>query len=1006
MSGVTLIRIMAAHGPIIMCLGSSKTAVLSIGRLGVATGADYYLAHVANSVDDYYLGRGEAPGQWIGATSAALDLTGVVDSGALRNLLDGRGGGGEDLGIMRRSGRRPGFDLTFSAPKGVSLLWAFGSPEVRDVVSLAHDRAIAGVIDHLSAEAAYVRRGKDGKDLVRAQGFIAAGFRHRTSRDGDPQLHTHVLIPNVVRGADGRWSAPDARQLYLWQKAATAMYQSALRAELAPLGVSWSVRRNGLGELSDIPRTVLRAFSKRRVDIEAALEETGFESQRAAEVAALATRRHKPGHLEPSDVLRHRWATELAAVTLSDETGGPRPGTISDITGALGVGQGISDPSVSDSEREEILAVLAGERSLDLADYDLADPTAARVAPLTLFASTFTYRDALAAVAHAFDASPRQVARLTRQLLDRDDVLWMIGDGNREPDVSGRRRERRAATHGDRRYTTVEMLRVEGRIVNSAFRRVGRSAGHVSGRTIDQVLDRNSHLDGEQADGVRQLLGSGNGLDLVIGQAGTGKSTMLGAARVGWESAGYEVIGTAIASRTAAELQASTGIESTTMARLLIDLERGDTTLTRHHVIVVDEASLVGSRTLDRLQRQVDGAQAKLVLVGDNRQLSSIDAGGALRSLSKTMAGHIVELTTNRRQSEVDQEWERQALLQLRNGDIAPAIAAYAAHDRIAITDDVVAARQQLIERWWSVQATATTAIMAVTRADVAALNEMARQRRREAGELGAEFRLASGKEFAVGDRIAFEKNARARLVSPDPGRTASTVAIRNGTFATVVAVPGNRADSPATREGDELLIQGDVSQGRRAEALVVELASGQHVTLSPQYLDESTSLGYALTVFRSQGITVDQAFLLGNDTLFQEAGYTALSRGRLSNHLYAVVSENSRAEIAHLDEVTPQQDALDGLVDALSRSHEQTMALESLPARTTGAPITGDGERSVSGPMGEPPEPSVEEWFQRFGRDLARNEGRVHEAPAPDLSWSYDDELSYGHDYDDGFGL
>ena len=210
------------------------------------------------------------------------------------------------------------------------------------------------------------------------------------------------------------------------------MYQSALRAELTPLGVSWSVRRNGLGELSDIPRTVLRAFSKRRVDIEAALEKTGFESQRAAEVAALATRRHKPGNVEHSDVLRHRWATELAAVTVADGTEGPRPGAITDITGALGVGQGVavSGASVSDTEREEILATLAGERSVDLADYDLSDPTSGRVAPLTLFASTFTYRDALAAVARAFDASPRQVARLTRQLLDRDDVLWMIGDGN------------------------------------------------------------------------------------------------------------------------------------------------------------------------------------------------------------------------------------------------------------------------------------------------------------------------------------------------------------------------------------------------------------------------------------------------------------------------------------------------------------------------------------------------------------------------------------------------
>ncbi|HXW38317.1 MAG TPA: MobF family relaxase, partial [Acidimicrobiales bacterium] len=233
--------------------------MLSIGRLGVASGADYYLANVANSVDDYYLGRGEAPGRWLGATSAALGLTGEVDPAVLRNLLDGRGAGGEDLGIMRRGDRRPGFDLTFSAPKGLSLLWAFGSREVADAVSGAHDRAVAGVIDHLSAEAAYVRRGTDGLQLGEAKGFVAAGFRHRSSRAGDPQMHTHVLVPNVVCGADGRWSAPDARQLYRWQKAATALYQSALRSELAPLALSWTIGRNGLGELADVPKPVLRA---------------------------------------------------------------------------------------------------------------------------------------------------------------------------------------------------------------------------------------------------------------------------------------------------------------------------------------------------------------------------------------------------------------------------------------------------------------------------------------------------------------------------------------------------------------------------------------------------------------------------------------------------------------------------------------------------------------------------------------------------------------------------
>jgi len=971
--------------------------VLSIGRLGVASGADYYLESIANSVDDYYLGRGEAPGRWIGATSAALGLSGVVDPVALRNLLDGRGAAGENLGIMRRSDRRPGFDLTFSAPKGLSLLWAFGMPELRDAVSSAHDRAIAGVIDHLSAEAAYVRRGIDGLEVLRSKGFVAAGFRHRTSRAGDPQLHTHVLIPNVVVGLDGRWSAPDARQLYAWQKAATAMYHSALRADLAPLGLSWSVGRNSLGELSDIPRPILRAFSKRRVDIEASLQELGLVSQRAAEVAALATRGPKSAHVAPPDVLRQEWTEQLSGIALGDETATSRPATLADITGAAG---GAGSAPASAAQREEILAILAGERSVDLADYDLADPTATRVTPLTLFASTFTYRDALAAVARAIDAPPAEVADLTEQLLRRDSVVRLIDADSNQPDVSGRGRERPAPTIGDRRYSTLDILKIEGRIVNSAVARLG--GGRLPGSLIDPVLARHVHLDGEQLDGARRLLGSGNGLDLVIGQAGTGKSTMLGVARQVWEGAGYRVIGTAVASRTAADLEAGTGIGSVTLARLFIDLERGETRLGSHDVVVVDEASLVGSRTLDRLQRQVDRAHAKLVLVGDNRQLSSIDAGGALRALSRALGPQVIELTTNRRQSELHQEWERQALVALRDGKVAQAVAAYDARGRIVVAEKASAARQALIERWWSVHNDSTTAILAVTRGDVAALNSRARDRRREAGELGAEIRLASGKTFAVGDCIMFEKNARANLADGGQRGHPRTVTIRNGTFATVVAVPVQPQNSVSTREGDVRPSQGDIAVARRAGAFTVELASGQHVTLTERYLEESTTLGYALTVFRSQGVTVDHSFLLANDTLFQEAGYTALSRGRLSNHLFTVDPENPRAEIAHGEEVVPRRDALDGLVDALSHSHEQVMALESLPASTFAhdAPPPSQWSDGLAAH-------SAEEWYQDYGRDLARADQRANEPTAPSREWTWSrDDSSYDFGYDDGFGL
>ena len=178
--------------------------MLSIVRLGVTSGAEYYLDKMANNVDDYYLGRGEAPGQWIGATAEQLGLVGQVDAESLRNLLAGLSAAGDDLGARLSADRRPGYALPFSAPKGVSLLWAFGTDHTRTRISDAHDRAVDAVLDQLSAETCFVRRGAGGQQLVEANGFIGAAFRHRTSRAGDPQLHTHVVVPNLVQGADGR----------------------------------------------------------------------------------------------------------------------------------------------------------------------------------------------------------------------------------------------------------------------------------------------------------------------------------------------------------------------------------------------------------------------------------------------------------------------------------------------------------------------------------------------------------------------------------------------------------------------------------------------------------------------------------------------------------------------------------------------------------------------------------------------------------------------------------
>jgi len=916
--------------------------VLSIGRLGVTGGAEYYLDKVANNVDDYYLGRGEAPGQWVSTTSERLELVGQVDAEVLRNLLAGSSPAGEDLGVQLRPQRRPGYDLTFSAPKGISLLWAFGTGTVHDAISVAHDRAVGAVLDHLSAEACYARRGRNGKHLVEADGFIAAAFRHRTNRAGDPQLHTHVVVPNLVKGSDGRWSAPDGRQLFAWAKTAGTMYQSALRAELAPLGLAWQLRRNGLGELRDIPQAILRAFSKRRADVEAAMNAKGFDSYRTSRTVTLATRARKPAVVGNPDVLHGRWSEELTEIELPAGPDGTRRASVDDLTAALG-----NEPAITPGpeDTEAMLRILAGENGVSLDDWELdehqiLDTTApgTRAMPVTLLGSTFTRRDAICAVARAFDVTPGEALALTSKLLDRDSVVRVLADPNAGTDhVRTRSGQMIPATSGDRRYTTTELLAAEERIIGSATARIGEGTGRLPPGSVDHVLGLHPHLDTEQADGVRALLTSGNGYDLVIGQAGTGKSTMLGAARAGWEEAGYKVIGTAVAARTAAALEAGTGIPSSSLTQLLSDLREGGG-LTPRHVVVVDEASLVGSRPLDRLRSYVDRSGAKLVLVGDNRQLSSIDAGGALRTLSSELGPNVVTLTTNRRQGASEQQWERDALVALREGDVVPAVSAYAEHGRVTITGTIDQARQQIVKDWWAVHHNHTTAILAVRRADVAALNDMVRARRQAGGELGEEIRI-SDKAFSVGDRVIFEKNQRVAVVGqPDRAGRPSSVHIRNGTFGTVVGVI-DPAGNPVTREGDILRTQGDVtgtdemeSRAREASALVVELDDARRAMLPRSYVETSTSLGYALTVFRSQGITVDHTFGLGGDSLFQEAGYTQLSRGRLTNNLYVAAPENPRWEIGHHAEDAGQRDALQSLVDALSQSKEQTMAQDRLP--------------------------------------------------------------------------
>ena len=341
---------------------------------------------------------------------------------------------------------------------------------------------------------------------------------------------------------------------------------------------------------------------------------------------------------------------------------------------------------------------------------------------------------------------------------------------------------------------------------------------------------------------VSVLTGSGDGAQVVVGRAGAGKTFALDAARAAWEASGHPVVGVALAARAAAELQAGAGIPSSTVDRLLADLERPGplSGLAPGTVVVVDEAGMLGTRKLARLLDHAEQWRAAVVLVGDPRQLPEVAAGGAFSALARSLP--VSELKENRRQAEA---WERVALSELRSGSVTEALNAYERSGRVRLAPSADSSREAMVEAWWSSRQAGEDAMMyALRRADVDDLNARARARLKAAGGLGDEPAEVAGREFAVGDKVMCLRNDYRLGVS-------------NGTVGTVASVD-----------------QGDVV-----------LADGTHLPLSYLKAGHLTH-AYASTVHKAQGATVDRAYLLGSDQLYREAGYVGMSRAALQRAL------------------------------------------------------------------------------------------------------------------------
>ena len=849
--------------------------MLSIGKLGKGQ-ENYYLATVAKGVEDYYTGAGESPGEWAGTGAARLGLSGEVSPDQLRAVLSGVDPTtGDILGSRTRSDRVPGWDLTFSAPKSVSVLYGLGGVEVSSEVVEAHRQAVAAGVSYLERHATVSRRRVDGViEVVRAEGLVIAAFRHRTSRAGDPHLHTHCLAANAVERIDGGFGALYSPFIYRHARTAGFVYQAVLRAALTErLGVAWGEVHNGYAEVDGVHPALVEHFSKRRTEIEAALAARGEDSPGAARVATLATRRAKDYGVDP-ETLAQRWAAEAAE--LGDE--------VPDLRGVFGH----RAPAVTGKDLDDAVEDLVGPRGL------------------TSDNASFSRRDVVRAwcstLAPGAKVDLEAIEELTDGFMEEDEVVPVLNTTGR---LTGSQVLRRAdgtvttAVAVERRWSTTEMLGVEQRLLAAAAGSRGVGAGQVESALIERRLAVSPSLSDEQAAMVRAVCGSGDGVQVVVGRAGTGKTYTLAAAAAVWRDGGYRPIGVATAARAAVELETGAGITSTTVAQFLADCDSARGLLDDHHVVVVDEAAMVDTRRLERLVAHVRAAGATVVLVGDHHQLPAVEAGGGFAALVGRLGA--VELTENRRQHEA---WERETLDRLRTGEggragMVAVVERYDGKGRLHLGTTPAEVRTAMVADWYEARRTGEpVAMLALRRRDVTELNARARALLVADGTVAADGVTASGRTFAVGDRVVCLHNDR-------------RLGVHNALFGVVQEVDAHHRS---------VTVRPDTGGG--------------HFVLPTDYLANGhLDHAYATTIHKAQGATYTRSLLLGDDRLYREAGYTGLSRGRGRNDLYVVVDDDRDVDV----EIEPHGQASsdsphERLVRVLQRSGAKTLASDEGP--------------------------------------------------------------------------
>ena len=753
-----------------------------------------------------------------------------------------------------------GYDLTFSPVKSVSTLWAVAEPAIAAVIERAHQAAVRDALAFIEGHALFTRTGPQGIRQVDVRGLVATAFTHRDSRAGDPDLHTHVAVANKVQTVDGRWLSIDGRVLFKAHVAASETYNTALEQHLRDsLGVRFAERpgtdqaKRPIREIVGVDPRLNQRWSTRRAHIDTrrgalAIQfqhdhgrpPTPVEALHLAQQATLETRdaKHEPRSLAEQ---RTTWLSEAAAVL------GRLKAVASMVQTAL------MPPAA-------VTAILDSHWIAQTADHILTVMEESRSTWQMWHVRAEAQRQIRTVDVPAEDAAAL-VDLLVAEVLDRRSVaLAAPADNIEEPDVLRRVDESSVYTvAGANLYTSQRILDAEQRLLTAAGRRDGSAVDQTAVElALLEMAANGTALDVGQTALVRQMCRSGARVQLAIAPAGAGKTTAMRALTMAWTQDGGQVLGLAASAAAAAVLAEQTGIRTDTLAKLTWSLRHGDlpdwaATVGRSTLVIIDEAGMADTLSLDAAVQFAIGRGASVRLVGDDQQLAAIGAGGVLRDIQQTQG--VVHLSELHRFTDPN---EAAASLALRDGD-SKSLEFYLRNGRVHV-GDVATTTEDAFHAWVSDRAAGLDAIMiAPTRNLVAELNRRARAHRLDHSLASSEVSLADGNRASVGDVIITRVNDR-RL------RLGATDWVKNGDRWTITHI------------------------GKQGGLSVRHNRSHRTVRLPADYVHTSTGLGYATTIHAAQGVTADtmQGLLAGQES--RQQLYTMLTRGRAANHLYLQV--------------------------------------------------------------------------------------------------------------------